>query len=243
MRVLCVSIHDVAPATLDACRTIAAAVSGVDARIPLTLLIVPRYHGAAGETPPVYRAWIDERLSRGDALALHGYTHRDEAPPARGRAVTRRVYTAGEGEFSALTEAEAAGRIARGRAWLAEHGWRADGFVAPAWLLSDGAWSALRNSGFSYTTTLTGIHALPHGRSFPAPTVVYSARSRLRRATSRVWNAALAVGTRHAQVVRFGFHPADAEHPALMRHAVALLEQIARRREPLTKSECARRLM
>lgn len=242
MRALCVSIHDVAPATLDACRRIAAAVADVDPGIPLTLLIVPRYHGDTAPLSRDYRLWVEQRLRRGDALALHGYSHRDEMPRGRGGRFRRSVYTANEGEFSALTREEAAQRIALGRAWLEQQGWPADGFVAPAWLLSEGTWQALRETDFVYTTTLTRFHLLRSNRALAAPTLVYSARSVSRRTVSRVWNAALAAGTQRAPLLRFGFHPVDADHSALMSHALKLLARVARARHPMTKSDYARRV-
>ena len=194
--------------------------------------------------PAEFRDWIEVRLARGDAIALHGLTHRDEAPPpgnASGR-LRRSVYTAEEGEFSALTREDAAHRIEEGRRWLTEQGWSTDGFVAPAWLMSDGAWKAVRSAGFLYTTTLTRFHLLKHDTSLCAPTLVYSTRTAWRRALSRAWNAALATGTQGARLVRFGFHPADAQHETLMRHAAGILAQVAENRRAVTKSEFARTL-
>lgn len=233
-----------APATLGACRDIASAVARVDSSIPLTLLVVPRYHGANDEVPEVFRTWIEERLARGDEIALHGYTHRDDnagrvTPLERLR---RNVYTAQEGEFSALTREAAAARIAAGRQWLSEQGWTADGFVAPAWLLSEGAWEAVKAAGFVYTTTLSRFHVLKSGRSMSAPTLVYSTRAPWRRALSRIWNSALAAGTQRAQLVRFGFHPADAQHETVMEHALRMLGSVAQDRTALTKSAFARSL-
>lgn len=242
MRALCVSIHDVAPRTFVLCRKIAEAVAGIDEQLPLTLLVVPCYHGATDEVPRDYGEWIDARLARGDELALHGYTHLDQAsaPGTLAERLRRCVYTAREGEFSALTRDEAAERIARGRLWFAEHGWPVHGFVAPAWLVSEGTWEALQRFDFAYTTTLTRFH-LPEARaSVRAPTVVYSAYSVWRRIASRRWNAALVASSRRTSLVRFGFHPVDAEHPELMAHALALLDRLRRERAALTKFAFAR---
>lgn len=241
MRALCVSIHDVAPRTYDSCRKIADAVRGIDPALPLTLLVVPCYHGDS-ETPVDYAGWIAQRLARGDELALHGYTHRDESPPPRsltGR-VRRRMYTAAEGEFSALTREEARERIDRGRRWFAERGWPVRGFVAPAWLVSAGTWDALRDCGFLYTTTLGRFHVLENGRSLRAPSLVYSTRSAWRRRASLAWNALLASASREMPLVRVSFHPADAAHPEVMAQALSLLAKLMRDREPLTKAEFAR---
>ena len=241
LRALCVSIHDVAPQTLPACRAIAEALERMHPRVPLTLLVVPQYHGDTCITED-FVEWISHRLQRGDELALHGYTHRDRAKPASsllGR-MTREVYTAGEGEFAALGEEDARELIVRGRAWFEERGWKAQGFVAPAWLASSGTWRALRGFDFLYTTTLSRFHLLQQDVVLRAPSVVYSTRSAWRRTASRAWNSGLARATLHMPLVRFGFHPADAAHPRVMSHASRLIDALARDRMLLTKAAYAR---
>jgi predicted deacetylase len=240
---LCVSIHDVAPRTLQACKAIAEAVEHVDPRVRLTLLVVPRYHGDAS-VPPEYVRWIEERLARGDELALHGLTHTDDSPPSAGVVgrATRSFYTAGEGEFAALDREQARLRIGIGREWFAQRGWPLHGFVAPAWLASPGTWEALRDFDFLYTTTLGRFWLLERGTALPAPCVVYSTRSAWRRSASRAWNSALAAASRRSRLVRFGFHPADAAHPHVMAHACTLLRSLAAQRTALTKAAFARSL-
>ena len=63
---LCVSIHDVAPATWDDCARLAAALREV-ADIPLSWLVVPRYHDRPGDDAAM-RAGLDAALARGDEL-------------------------------------------------------------------------------------------------------------------------------------------------------------------------------
>jgi uncharacterized protein len=243
VRALSVSIHDVAPRTLAACQQIADMVAKVEVGVPLTLLIVPRYHGETA-LPAEYVDWITDRLDRGDELALHGYTHRDEAPSPRGLGdrMVRRVYTAGEGEFARLGREEAAQRIERGRRWFSERGWPLYGFVAPAWLVSPGTWEALRDFDFLYTTTLSRFHLLRQNVSLRAPSVVYSTRSGWRRWAARGWNRALSSAARNAPLMRVGFHPADAAHPDVMAHSLQLLQRVAGDREAMTKSAFARRV-
>ena len=160
---LCVSIHDVAPCTWDACRRLAAALREV-ADIPLTWLVVPAYHRDDGDVHAarIMKAGLDEALARGDELTLHGYTHLDTSPRGEGwrDRFLRGAYSR-EGEFAALTEAEAARRIRLGLDWFAAQGWPASGFVPPAWLMGEDAWRALRRFPFAYTTTFSRFHLLP----------------------------------------------------------------------------------
>jgi hypothetical protein len=82
-------------------RTLAAVAEVAD--LPVTLLAVPRFHGEAA-TPELVD-WLEARRRRGDELALHGWSHRDEATaPATLSTACGGVYTRGEGEFWALSE-------------------------------------------------------------------------------------------------------------------------------------------
>jgi predicted deacetylase len=161
---LCVSIHDVAPATWSDCLRLVEAVRAV-ADIPLTWLVVPHYHFRP-EQSPVMEACLNVALERGDELALHGYSHLDTEAGSGGLRTRflRNVYTRREGEFAALTEAEARRRLALGLDWFAARGWTPTGFVPPAWLLGEGAWQALRDAPFAYTTTFSHFHCLPGAR-------------------------------------------------------------------------------
>ena len=160
-QMLCVSIHDVAPATWADCLRLVEAVRAV-ADIPLTWLVVPQYHFRP-EQSPAMEACLNVALERGDELALHGFSHLDTEEGGGGLRARflRNVYTRREGEFAALTEAEARRRLALGLDWFAARGWTPTGFVPPAWLLGEGAWRALRDSPFAYTTTFSHFHCLP----------------------------------------------------------------------------------
>ena len=173
-RMLCVSIHDVAPATWADCLRLVEAVRAV-ADVPLTWLVVPHYHFRP-EQSPAMEACLNVALERGDELALHGYSHLDTEAGGGGLRARflRNVYTRREGEFAALTEAEARRRLELGLDWFAARGWTPTGFVPPAWLLGEGAWRALRDAPFAYTTTFSHFHCLPrasepqHGGAQPA---------------------------------------------------------------------------
>ncbi|WP_040786657.1 DUF2334 domain-containing protein [Massilia niastensis] len=243
-RTLCVSIHDVAPATWDECARLAEAIRAV-ADIPLTWLVVPAYHRAGGDAARM-DAGLAAALARGDELALHGYTHLDSGPHGLGwrDGFLRGVYSR-EGEFAALPAEEAARRIRLGLAWFAERGWPVSGFIAPAWLLGEGAWEALRGFRFEYTTTYTRFHLLAGGvacLSPFSPALVYAARNRSGRLLSPPTASLLAAGLARAPLVRLGLHPPDLRHPHLVRHAQHLVRQLLGTRAPLTKAGFAQRL-
>lgn len=211
-------------------------------RIPVTLLVVPDYHrrGRIDRNPAFLRA-IEQRLARGDEVALHGYYHLEDQVVVSGATdwLRRRIYTAGEGEFSALNATEAATRLLRGLELLHTLGWPVQGFVAPAWLLSAGTRTTLAELPFAYTTTLRAMHRLPDWQSCIAPSLVYSVRSRARRAVSRSWNDRLFARLRlNPAPLRLGLHPADARHPAVVHHWQYLIQQALLQRHPMTKHAC-----
>jgi uncharacterized protein len=235
-KTLCVSIHDVAPQTWPQCRQLLAAIADV-ADIPVTLLVVPRYHGVLLRETAGYERELEQRLARGDELALHGYLHLDDGPPPRTlvERFLRQVYTRNEGEFAALDAFEARRRIVQGMKWFAGRSWPVAGFVAPAWLLGAGAWQVLQDFPFLYTTTLRRFHLLRSRLALPSPSLVYAARNAAGRFMSRHRNAWLAYHLRDAPLVRLGLHPADAAYPELLDDSRRLIEQLLQTRKAATK--------
>lgn len=254
---LCVSIHDVAPATWDECKRLAQALREVG-ELALTWLVVPAYHRAGGE-PAWMEAGLERALAQGDELALHGFTHLDTAP--RGPGLSERFLRGSyshEGEFAALPADEAARRIQRGLDWFAERGWPVHGFVPPAWLMGEGAWQALRAFDFDYTTTFMRFHLLGAGAATAtgtgraaiagettvlSPSLVYAARNRAGRLASPLLADALALVLARRPLIRLSLHPPDVRHPRLLRHAQATVERLLATHTAMTKAAFAQRLL
>lgn len=234
---LCVSVHDVAPATWPDCERVIAAVREV-ADIPLTLLVVPAYHGCCSALARGFEQTMSEQLARGHELALHGYFHRDcGAPVSIADWYRRRVYTVGEGEFAALNERECAERLLLGRRWFHANGWPLAGFVPPAWLLCEEAWKALRQiHELQYVTTRQCIHMLQLDLALRAPCLAFSVRNPWRRAASLAW-CKLAHHRMRPPLVRLALHPHDAQFPALRRAWQRELERLLRARTAVTKRD------
>jgi predicted deacetylase len=243
---LCVSIHDVAPATWHECSRLASAMREV-ADIPLTWLVVPAYHRGGGSLGQM-ESGLEYALARGDELALHGFTHLDTAPrgPGLGERFLRGTYSH-EGEFAALPAIEAARRIQRGLDWFAERCWPVRGFVPPAWLMGEGAWQAVRGFDFDYTTTFRHFHLLHGGEgsggALFSPSLVYAARNRSGRLASPLLADLLALALAQRPLIRLSLHPPDVRHPRLLRHAQATVERLLVSRAALTKAAFARQLL
>ncbi|CAN5247361.1 DUF2334 domain-containing protein [soil metagenome] len=241
-RALCLALHDVAEPTWPECRQLLDAMRAV-ADIPVTLLVTPRFHGAADPPSAWFVDALHERAGRGDELALHGWFHVDEQP-VKGPVdrLRRRFYTRSEGEFSSLDQQQAHTRIETGRDWFSRHDLRASGFVAPAWLMNEPAWQALASEPFDYTTTLNRIWRMPQRAPIEAPCLTYSTATALLRAASKAWLSWLALRSPAWPIVRLGLHPADAHHPQVVRHWQSLLARLLEGREAMTKQALVERL-
>lgn len=243
---LSVVLHDVAPATLPRCEAWLEQLHARFGSLPVTLLAVPRWHGEA--PTPAFERWLDRCVADGHELALHGYSHLDEGrPKGLVDAWRRQRYTAGEGEFAAIDEADALARLRAGLRWFGRNGWRVDGFVPPAWLLGAGGWAALTTLPFAYTCTLATLVALhgptPRPCALRAQSIVYSTRSAWRRAVSPWWNRGVALAEARSGWMRFELHPDDVRHASARDSALRLLgEALAAGREPLRLREAVRRL-
>lgn len=236
---LCVSLHDVAPATLADCRCVLDFLDLLHTG-PVALLVVPDYHGLGrADRDSQFVSFIESRLSRGDEIVLHGLRHLDASPPARGVRdwFERRVYTAGEGEFARLDAEAARSKLMRGLAILRAAGWRPRGFVAPAWLMSTGTLEALETLPLEYCTTRTQIVMLRSGARIPAPSLAVSTRSPGRRAASLAWNMALLQHSGHQPVLRAALHPSDLRYQSTRLLWQRLLASLLDRRRVVTEGD------
>ncbi len=233
---LCVAIHDVAPHTWRQCERWLDAIHAV-ADIPVSLLVVPHYHRHPVRNQAFYECQLEERLAHGDELVLHGYTHLDEGPARSGWVdkFVRHVYTRDEGEFYAIDADESRTRIELGLEWFARRHWPVAGFVAPAWLLGQGAWDALRDFPFAYTTTLRRMFLLPERRALPSPCLVYSVGNRWRRGFSYTRNTMLENLAGDAPMMRLALHPNDVHHPGVVRRSQLIIERMLTSRQAMTK--------
>ena len=204
----------------------------------IALLVVPNHWGdapiiAGSPFAARLRAWADS----GCEIFLHGFFHRDEARHGRAADRVRASFmTAGEGEFLALSRADAVARIREGRALLEDvTGKTIDGFVAPAWLYGPGAMRALEDSSIAIAEDHLRVWSPVTGRLLArGPVITWASRTRLRLASS----LAAAATLRHAplKVLRVGVHPPDIHHPALVRSIEATLRSTVRTRRPAVYS-------
>ena len=238
-RTVCIVLHDAAPSTRAACVRTLAAIRDVAGDAPVTLLAVPRYHDEPSSTS--FDTWLGDRVRRGDELALHGCTHRDDGTPQGWLDRLRRShYTRGEGEFWSLSRQDALARIDVGIEWFAKNGWPLSGFVAPAWLLGPGAREAVVERPFEYTATLRQLIHLPSQLAVPSQSIVYSTSTGWRRQMSLAWNAGVDLLERRNPVLRIELHPRDADFAPVRRSWQRILARALHKRRPTTVAEFMR---
>jgi predicted deacetylase len=232
-------LHDVAPHNWAEYRPFVEAVDALG-RVPITWLVVPDFHrhdalSAHGD----FRRLLDSRLAKGDELVLHGYYHCDDQPAPRTPKdwFMRRLYTH-EGEFYSLSEAQALTRLHDGMQVFHRYGWPLQGFVAPAWLMSQGTRAALRQLPLCYTSGPQHLYRLPDFNPVKAPGLVWSARSAWRRGVSKDISDQREQRWQAAPVIRLGLHPVDMRHEFSRRYWLQTLQRLLNAgRTPLTKAD------
>lgn len=212
-RSLMLVLHDVAPETWPDYQPFVQAIDALG-NVPMTLLVVPDFHHRNPlARHPAFCRLMEQRLAVGDELALHGFYHADDAPAPRTpwQWFMRRVYT-WEGEFYTLTQQQALERIGRGIEIFQRQHWPLDGFVAPAWLMSEGTRKALRQLPLSYTSDPQHFYRLPSFEALKAPGLVWSAGTAWRRDLSRRLSEWQLKRWQQAPSLRLGLHPVDMRH-------------------------------
>jgi predicted deacetylase len=232
-------LHDVAPETLPDYQDFVAQVDALG-QIPITWLVVPNFHRRNDvECSTPFQRFMQHRLSRGDELALHGYYHCDDGPSPRTPRdyFMRRVYT-WEGEFYSLNTHQALTRLQAGVELFQRLDWPLQGFVAPAWLMSEGTRQALRQLPLAYTSDARHLYRLPDFSPVDAPGLVWSARSAVRRTLSKLVSDYRQTQFPQAPTLRLGLHPVDMRHESSRNYWLETLRRLMENgRVPMTKSQ------
>jgi predicted deacetylase len=185
-------------------------------------LLVPNYHGAAPiERDRDFQQWCVAPRPFQVRWALHGHFHLERPGDRTGwslrDSVSRRLLTAGEGEFLSLRGTALEQRLDLGlSAFINVLGVSPDTFIAPAWLRNDALPAALRSRGIRFTEDHGGVYDIRTHDRVRCPVITWSSRSSARRVASAVVAAARVRGWRHRSAIRVALHPHDFDHPAIV---------------------------
>lgn len=228
-KILLASIHDVGPRFEREVDSLAARLDGLVGGARFAMLVVPDHWDEAPlSAAPAYKRRLRDWSDAGVEMFVHGWNHHDAAP----RGFAAKHMTAGEGEFAALGRAVALDRMLCARAVVEDAtGRAAAGFIAPAWLYSDGSRAALADAGFALAEDHFRVWRPSDGAVLArGPVVTWASRSWGRRLSSR-----LAASTaRHLlggqRVVRVAVHPGDTRVPTLLASIDATFAVLSRNR-------------
>ncbi|MBI4212119.1 MAG: polysaccharide deacetylase family protein [Deltaproteobacteria bacterium] len=173
----------------------------------ISLLVIPCYHYQTKLSEhPNFLMQLKKMEAQGAEIIHHGWSHLDDRPQYN---FWYRIRTQGEGEFSSLSESEALHRLQLGRTLFTENDIHPRGFIAPAWLMSDGTKAAIKQLEFGYYEDSLHIHDLTNSRRLFAPLIGYTQRKRLHRQLCLTANPLLARLFPYFSITRFAIHPAD----------------------------------
>ena len=230
---LLVALHDVEPATFARCTHIRAwlADRGVERA---TLLVIPAadLHPFDDRRPDLAH-WLQTRAGTGDAIAQHGFQHRQVARASAPRQLLARVQGGRSAEFVGLDEDETRRAVRSGRRLLKLAGVEPHGFVAPAYAYTPELRAELAGS-FDWWASLWRVWNGHRGPLTPA--LGLGTSGSVKRALSPL---VLRAGARlEKRTLRVDLHPADFDHPRHVRALDAVLRR-AQRRVPITYDDLA----
>jgi uncharacterized protein len=235
-RALVVSVHDVSPFTLQPAQAILGEMRRLGAD-RCSLLVVPDHHQRGNFLEDKsFCDWLLAQSREGHEIVIHGYYHRrgrKDNESAFQKLLTR-AYTADEGEFYDIDEDLALRLVTRAQQEFASLGLHPRGFIAPAWLLSEGGEQALRKAGIQYTTRLGNVLNLRDGIKHDSASMVYSVRNSWRRALSLPWNASLFRRLKSNPLLRVSIHPPDPGHAKIWRQIAGCVALALEDRAPMT---------
>jgi uncharacterized protein len=232
MRRLLASIHDVGPKFETHVDQLAGILERHVGPARFAMLVVPDHWDEAPlSAAPAFQAKLRRWADAGVEMFLHGWRHRDDAP-ATGFA--RKHMTAGEGEFSTLSHKEAARRISDGRKVVEDAiGRPVAGFIAPAWLYSDGAKAAVADAGFALAEDHMRVWRPVTGETVArGPVITWASRSPARIRSSLMVAAAARALPQALTTARIAVHPGDVNVPALIKSIDATFARFAQTHTP-----------
>jgi len=230
MSQIVVSLHDVAPATAELSRRWLELLETLGVRA--SLLVIPgRWNGQDLSQSPAFVDWLHAAESRGHEIVQHGLLHTRDKNFASTSKRSRIGQLLGRGcqEFWELPYEEAFKRLIQGKSIMTKCGFHATGFVAPAWMMSEGTLDALRDTGFQYTNNHTHLINTQTGAKKFVVVTSQRPRSLLSLPGVAVTNGIAKYAETQGKPLRIAIHPADLMSPRLREANLKLITQFLSR--------------
>ena len=230
MSQIVVSLHDVAPATAELSRRWLELLETLGVRA--SLLVIPgRWNGQELSHSPAFVDWLHAAESRGHEIVQHGLLHTRDKNFTSTSKRSRVGQLLGRGcqEFWELPYEEAFKRLIHGKSIMTKCGFHARGFVAPAWMISEGTLDALRDTGFQYTNNHTHLINTQTGAKKFVVVTSQRPRSLLSLPGVAVTNGIAKYVESQGKPLRIAIHPADLMSPRLREANLKLITQFLSR--------------
>ena len=234
-----VSIHDVAPSTLEPVSSLLKSLdrAGVHPRV---LKVIPNAQGRwpLQGSPELIRLLRAEAQS-GSEIVLHGFTH-ESAGRLRGAAWVRlraRLFAPFSGEFLTLDGEAMRKRLHSGRQALEDCDLKPGGFCAPGWLATPELDQALVECGFRYRIDLMSVKDLRSGRRRLTPWLGYMGADQLQERLVGTANLLTATAARWAPLIKVFFHPPRRSTSRAFDRLLRRTANLRTIRQPLTYAE------
>lgn len=178
------SIHDVAPHTLDRVEDLLAFLAHHGHPRAL-LLVIPGLEWSEADLNRL-RKWVDA----GHPLAGHGWRHRVDGYANWRHAVHGWLFSRDVAEHLALTRSGARGLVEDCAAWFAARGFQTPlHYVPPAWAMGPLTREDMRKLPFRTYESFRGVYDAPRDQFVSRPLVGFEADTRFRAAACRLFNA------------------------------------------------------
>ena len=226
------SIHDVSPRFENQVDALFDRLSGLLGSPRMAMLVVPDFEDDAPlASNPAYAAKLRGWADAGVEMFLHGWCHRDDALK---RGFMQKHMTAGAGEFAQLTRDEANRRLTAGRKVVEDAiGREVAGFIAPAWLYSAEAKTALADQGFALAEDHMKVWSPRTGKTVAqSPVITWASRSQGRVLSSLFVAGAARTAPWMLKDARIAVHPGDTTVPALLESIDATYTRFVRTHTP-----------
>ncbi len=234
---LLVSLHDVSPITLAACKQAVGLLR--KAAFPLeslTVLAIPFHEGQVKLCDHAGTIQFLKQLQDGGAtLIMHGLTHRMPKhkfnlcawPMAYG-------FARGQSEFYYSTESQAKTSLAASQSIMEKAGFSsaAKRFIPPAWLLSRACLVAVRQADYEFYELLDGIHW--HDRVLAPRLIGWGSLTAIESHLTSTWAHLNSVRSPHD--TRLVIHPVDMSRPVSRRSLVQVLSRMCEKLVPVSYS-------
>jgi hypothetical protein len=223
-----VSLHDVAPASLEASQRWLSLVERHD--MVASLLVIPgMWRDRSLATSPDCVRWLHQATERGHEVVLHGWEHRQlpDSTASRARRLHSQVRARGCAEFATLQPDAAQHLLELGLGALAHQGFHPHGFVPPGWMAQRSTDDVLRDLGFAYTTSQWEVRDLQQHTVHRIPSTSQRPGSRFTNIAAKAMLMASKQFAARQRHLRIALHPDDLLHPTLESITDGMLSAVA----------------